>query len=396
MKILIAEDDPVSRQIIERTLQNWGHEVIVTENGLDAWDAFQKEDIRFAVLDWMMPDIDGVELCKRIREMEKDAYTYLILLTAKSQKYDIVQGLKSGADDYIIKPFNHDELHSRISTGERILSLEEKLASRIAEIEESNTRMRKDILAASRIQKNLLPEESCNDNRIRIEYAFFPCEHVGGDMLNFFKLNDRYYGFYISDVSGHGVSAAMQAVTISRMLLPHPDQSSICLDYNSESEIAIAVEPHIVLERLNQRLQIYDDSFHYATMIYGVLDLETLQLKYVRAGHSPMMLLRDKKVKHIKDQGSLPLGINSSAEYIPNTLQLQKGDRLFLFTDGVIETDKTKKIQVEIAELESKFERFEDFDVGMSLLEIAKESMIRDENSPPSDDITIMCVMILE
>lgn len=128
MKILIAEDEPISRRLLEANLKKWGHEVIIAEDGAQAWEICQQNDApHLAILDWMMPHIDGVDLCKRIRELPHGQLAYLILLTAKTEKHDIVEGLNAGANDYIAKPFNPDELQARIRVGQRVIDLQNRL-----------------------------------------------------------------------------------------------------------------------------------------------------------------------------------------------------------------------------------------------------------------------------
>ncbi len=136
MRILIAEDDVVSRRLLETTLTKWGYEVISTTDGIQALDALSQPDApSLAILDWMMPGLDGAEVCRRARSLGTDRLLYIILLTAKGRKEDIVQGLTAGADDYIIKPFDRSELKARINVGERILRLQAELASRVKELE---------------------------------------------------------------------------------------------------------------------------------------------------------------------------------------------------------------------------------------------------------------------
>jgi two-component system NtrC family sensor kinase len=141
MDILIAEDDSVSRKLLQSQLEKWGHRVIETTNGAEAWERFEAEPNAFpmVIADWMMPEMDGVELIRRIRARsgQKMNYVYAILLTAKAQKRDLVEGMQAGADDFIAKPFDRDELQVRIGAGERIIRLERDLAEQNGQLREA-------------------------------------------------------------------------------------------------------------------------------------------------------------------------------------------------------------------------------------------------------------------
>ncbi len=138
MKILIAEDEPVSRLVLQTNLTKWGHELVVTTDGLEALNALKADDApSLAVLDWMMPHLDGVEVCRQIRAERPEQSFYLILLTAKATKEDIVAGFAAGADDYVTKPFNSAELQARINAGVRIIELQKSLATRLKELEDA-------------------------------------------------------------------------------------------------------------------------------------------------------------------------------------------------------------------------------------------------------------------
>lgn len=126
--VLIADDDPISRRVLEGWLQKWNYRVTALENGLDAWSVLQQEDApQLAILDWMMPGLDGIELCRRIRSHRSGPYKYVLLLTANESKEDMVAGLEAGADDYLIKPFDANELRARVRVGKRILELQDAL-----------------------------------------------------------------------------------------------------------------------------------------------------------------------------------------------------------------------------------------------------------------------------
>lgn len=128
VQILIADDDALSRRILQDVLETWGYQVTVTKNGDEAWEVLQQDDPpNLVILDWMMPGLDGVDICQLLRQQAKPRYTYVILLTSRNRPEDIVQGLEAGADDYIVKPFNPDELKYRLKIGERIIDLEERI-----------------------------------------------------------------------------------------------------------------------------------------------------------------------------------------------------------------------------------------------------------------------------
>src|SRR4051812_13908450 len=135
-RILIAEDHYVSRHLLERNLSNWGFDVVTAENGAQAASILESENPpSLAILDWMMPKMDGVEVCTRVRQNPNRPYIYLVLLTAKSQKEEIAAGLEAGADDYVVKPFDPDELRARLKVGQRVVELERTLAKRVQDLQ---------------------------------------------------------------------------------------------------------------------------------------------------------------------------------------------------------------------------------------------------------------------
>jgi diguanylate cyclase (GGDEF)-like protein len=128
MKVLVADDDPVSRRLLQMSLMNAGYEVITSSNGNEALHLLeQKDGPELAVLDWMMPEMDGVEVCRIIRATAREPYVYILLLTARGHQAEIIQGLEAGADDYLTKPFDLHELKARLRTGERIVALQKEL-----------------------------------------------------------------------------------------------------------------------------------------------------------------------------------------------------------------------------------------------------------------------------
>jgi DNA-binding response OmpR family regulator len=136
MQVVIADDDRVTAEILARTLRRWEFEPTVTTNGLEAWNTLREASgPTLAILDWMMPELDGPEVCRRVRRDLPYANMYLILVTARESRGDVVAGLDAGADDYVIKPFDPEELRARVAVGVRVLSLQERLAEQVAELQ---------------------------------------------------------------------------------------------------------------------------------------------------------------------------------------------------------------------------------------------------------------------
>ena len=143
MRILIAEDEPVSRRLLQKSVERWGFEPVVCTDGAEAWSALQSADApSIALLDWMMPGLDGPDICRRIRQSGQQRQPYLVLLTGRARTEDVVAGLQSGADDYLTKPVDRDELEARLGVARRVVQLQQRLADRVAELELALSRVR--------------------------------------------------------------------------------------------------------------------------------------------------------------------------------------------------------------------------------------------------------------
>jgi diguanylate cyclase (GGDEF)-like protein len=188
MKVLIAEDDPVSRRVAEALFAKWGYEVVVVQDGSEAWRTLEREDApRLAVLDWMMPGLAGTDICKRVRAREGRPYVYILLLTAKAQKSDLLEGMDAGADDYLVKPFDAHELRARLHVGQRIIELQDEL---IAAREALRFRATHDSLTGLPNRDEVL--DVLRRELLRGLRGGTPVGIILGDLDNFKRINDTY------------------------------------------------------------------------------------------------------------------------------------------------------------------------------------------------------------
>lgn len=188
MKVLIVEDDPVSRRILEVFLRKWGYDVIVTNDGNEAWGLLQQPEApNLVISDWMMPNMDGLELCQKIRKLERSGYIYFILLTAKGKKEDLIEGLEAGADDYLVKPFDQEELKYRVRIGERIINLERRILH-LASIDPLTGVLNRRAFM-ERLEEEI--DRSYRENR--------PLSLIMADIDHFKRINDTY-GHQVGDL----------------------------------------------------------------------------------------------------------------------------------------------------------------------------------------------------
>ncbi len=193
MRILIADDSIVSRHLLDATLRKWGYEVVVACDGVEAWNVLQSENSpKLAILDWVMPGLTGPEVCRRVRENAKDkeTYTYILLLTSKSLREDLIEGMEAGADDYVTKPFDQHELKVRLRAGTRIIDLERELVTAREELREQAT---KDFLTRIWNRSSIL--DTLQRELIRAGREQRSVGVVLADLDHFKSINDTYGHF---------------------------------------------------------------------------------------------------------------------------------------------------------------------------------------------------------
>lgn len=330
MIILLVDDNNEIRSLIKFFLIRWGHTVIEAVNGKQAWELLNSnENINFVISDWIMPEMDGIELCKLIREKKKDNYIYIILNTAKNEQNDLITGMDAGADDFMEKPVDKNKLKVKIRAGERLLDYQAKLRNAYKII-------KNDIEAAAKIQEKLLPTSKVPFHGLEFNWLFKPASDVAGDIFNYFKIDDDHIGFYLLDVAGHGITAAMLSVTLSKTIYPYLLQNNVIKSYSHEGNLIIN-SPSKVLEYLNAQFNNFEDSFQYFTIVYCIISIKNKTLTLSRGGHPAPILFNEKRELSFIGYNGFPVGMIQDMDYEEVTIPFNPGDTLFMYSDGVIE-----------------------------------------------------------
>ena len=336
MKILIADDDSIPRRLLHATLTRAGHEVVSACDGIGAWQILQSGDApRLAIIDWLMPHMDGVEVCRRVRQQQTRPYTYLILLTSKDRKEDLIAGLEAGADDYLTKPFDPQELQVRLRTGQRILDLQAALLTSLDQLAQAHER---EVEVGAKIQQALLLGQLPRDVvGAQAATLTLPSHHVDGDFYDFFRHSEDCFDIMVGDVMGKGVAAALLGAALKSSF---PRAFSQLL---TSSPQKVLPEPEeIVLLVQREVAQRFISLGVFATLCYVRLDLARLRLTLVDCGHPKTVRFRSLTGACELLQGdNMPLGFSELETYQQVSFSLAGGDVLVFYSDGLTEARNT-------------------------------------------------------
>ncbi len=342
-RVLIVDDSRLQLKIMRSILMKQGYEVIEAASGSDALEICRSDPPELIVSDWMMPGMDGLEFCRRFRTLPHEGYVYFILLTSKSEKGDIAEGLDAGADDFLTKPVNPAELRARLNAGVRILSMQQELSEKnrlisdaLSELQVVHEAIDKDLRQARTIQQSLVPERSRVFGTSRVSLLLEPCGHVGGDLVGMFSPSEGRLGLYSIDVSGHGITSAMVTARVAGYMSSTFADQNIALRKVSDDCYDMR-HPEKVAVMLNDRLAADPGVEEYLTMAYVNADLSSGHMNMVQAGHSPPLVLRADGAVTFFGDGGLPIGLVDDVDYDGLSCDLSSGDRLLLYSDGFTE-----------------------------------------------------------
>ena len=319
-QILIIDDDLAVQILLTRMLERQGYKVVVASNGEEGIAKAIACCPALIICDWIMPGLNGLEVCQRIKADPQLSTTFFILLTSLDSVADRVKGLDAGADDFITKPIEHNELQARVRAGLRLHQLSRDLQTQKQILEA-------ELAEAAEYVRSLLPPPMTYP--LNINFQFIPSRQLGGDCFDYYWLDTDYLAIYLLDTAGHGLRATLPSISVLNLLRSRALKG---LNY---------YQPSDVLQALNNTFQMNYQNDKYFTIWYGVYNRVKRQLIYASAGHPPAVLISGKspsstKVKKLRTPG-VPVGMFPQVKYVDEFCNIEESSSLYIFSDGAYE-----------------------------------------------------------
>lgn len=400
--------------LIKKGFEGQGYEIIEAHDGDEAFQKILKEKPDLVLLDLKMPRRHGLDVLREIRTTEELKDIPVIVLTVVSDTNEKIAALENGANDFLLKPPLTAELRARVKTQLNLRNatqvlidythkLEEAVESKTRELKEYANRLEGmvedkvgvikhqneehllDIKSAAKIQRSLLPEKMPNVEGVSFFARYIPCERIGGDFYNVFQIDENTLGFFIADVSGHGVPSAMITVFLKQEISHHAKR----VLRNGRYSVA---KPREVLHKFNRSFiaNKVGEGSYFVTIVYCIFELQERKLTVSIAGHHalPVIKRNDGRLEPIELQG-FPIGwFEVDEEYKEHHYQLDAGDTLFLYTDGLLDIARGKG-RIDFDTVHALFQRDD--------MEEALDRMIRSyrkRKEGERDDVTLLAMQI--
>jgi phosphoserine phosphatase RsbU/P len=319
-QILVIDDDYSIQLLLKRILEREGYQVISANNGAEGIEKALHYQPGLIICDWIMPKINGIDVCHRIKRDPSLSTAFFIFFTALGSVADRVKGLDAGADDFITKPIEKNELLARVRAGLRLHQMSRDLQQQKLLLEE-------ELAEAAEYVRSLLPQPM--KQPLNINFRFIPSLQLGGDCFDYYWLDPDYLAIYLLDTAGHGLRATLPSISVLNLLRSRALQN---LNYYQPSE---------VLRALNGTFQMDYRNDKYFTIWYGVYNRIKRQLIYSSAGHPPAVLVSNNSfmssdIQLLRTQG-MPVGMFPEAKYVDGFCKIKDSSTLYIFSDGAYE-----------------------------------------------------------
>ncbi|WP_299009828.1 SpoIIE family protein phosphatase [uncultured Shewanella sp.] len=329
ISILIVEDSMSQRCMLTALLTSMGLTITSTENGKEALSKLNSTPTDIVITDWHMPKMSGPELCQQLKK--RPNAPYIIMLTSNSEDEDTITGIESGADDYIAKPYRANILKVKILAAIRLVSMQQELRKKneqlqtMLENEQAYLKqIQQDLSSAARLQQALLPHSTQLNEHWEIATYFQPAADLAGDIFQCFNIDNDHIGFYLLDVTGHGIAASMQSFTLAQRLA-----SDRC-PWNK-------LDPSLIVNELNREFEDPESMGRFATLMLGILNTKTYSVKITNAGHPDAIMINEGDAQFMKVAAQLPIGVSKKNQYHYQDFSLNEKQKLLIYSDGLYE-----------------------------------------------------------
>ncbi len=404
LRILLISSSVDNWDLFSRAMQSSGYEDVCrahsAQNAFERLEFFNKhqDESSFDLIfvEHELEDLDGLEVCRLLRSQEKYNDVPIVLCeSSEESSIDLTKALYYGATDLLYGFPNRTQLAAKTHALGRLRyevlfrkAREKDLLETTLRLEDLLRQSEKDLNTASTLQASLLPQKPFIDKHLNVDWVFKPSQRVSGDMFNVLHLQDNKYVFYLLDVAGHGVRAAMKSFSLSHLLIDRGFGGSILLNRKGELRC-----PKELLLILNSAFLLEEDDLDYFTIVYGVLDLNTNKLSFSSAGHPMPMLIakngsRNTFTNHPR---GFPIGMFEHSDYENCEIDFNPGDRLCLFSDGVFDRLGAKtSSSVGLNQLYAKLSNLQMYPLDQAIEHLS--SILLPDSDNFDDDITLLAL----
>jgi sigma-B regulation protein RsbU (phosphoserine phosphatase) len=390
-RILVVDDNETSRKLLQVMFSKENYGILEAEDGAQALSVAAESSPDLIVLDIMMPSKDGFEVCAELKADPNTRDIPVIFLSAKSETEDKIKGLELGAVDFITKPFSRGEILARIRLQLEVRRLAKSLQTMNGELLRRQNRIQEDLRAAANIQRSLIPPDELKTRLKELELAwhFLPCESVGGDVFNFYRLDEDHVGLFVVDVSGHGVPSAMVTVSVAQLLSPQGGELL---------KMKTAEPPYYRLPRPAEVFHLLDEQFplerfqKYFTISYVLLNMKNGRVVSCRAAHPAPLVIRANGEVHDLMAGGTIIGFGDDVVRTESEIELSPGDRIVLYSDGLLEYPNPAGERFGDARLREALVRTKHAPLQKSCDAVVQEIFAHSCGLPPPDDMTIFAL----
>jgi sigma-B regulation protein RsbU (phosphoserine phosphatase) len=372
--ILVVDDSPVNLRLVVRTLEGRGYRLLAAKNGRAALDIARRVHPDLILLDVMMPELDGFEVCRALKSDPSTRDAIVVFLSALGEVTDKVTGLELGASDYITKPIQPEEVIARVANHVARQQLER-------EVRRSRDRLERELASAGAMQRRILPAALPSGMGATFAAYYRTSLYAGGDYYDVFPLPDGQFGVIVADVSGHGAPSAIVMAMIRAAVHAFP---------------GFACDPAEMLRYLNRHFEFLWESPMFATALSALIDPRDRSVTIACAGHPPPLLLRGRQVTVLPVDATMPV-LMMDLPKVPDVRHaLQGGDRLLFYTDGVTERSNPADDMFDLPRLVAALERTAERTPADQVLALVEELDTFAGEREPDDDQTLLLIAIEE